>query len=175
MTRNSTHRTKSDMSGPMMLSTMVSDGGNSDPKANESAVTALEAARESGSRIARMTTMPIAISFCARKLRAFVRKKMLKTLSMLENRLAPPQSRPAKEMRASGPVMCTRLLVSRLTMFIDQSLENFCAKVLIVFTACSFHATRDPGLPCTYTMHNPCRDRCVYRGPDGCVRSDGDA
>src|SRR2546423_421131 len=60
-------------------------------------------------------------------------------------------------------------------MFIDQSLENFCAKVLSVVIVCSFHVTHDPGLPCTYTTQDPCRDRCVYRGPDGCVRSDGDA
>ena len=34
---------------------------------------------------------------------------MLKTFSMLENRLEPPQTMPAREMRVSGPVMCTRL------------------------------------------------------------------
>jgi hypothetical protein len=31
-----------------------------------------------------------------------------------------------------GKTAVSRLQVSRLTMFIDQSLENFCAKVLIV-------------------------------------------
>src|SRR5919199_684823 len=74
-----------------------------------------------------------------------------------------------------GKMVVSRLQVSRLTMFIDQSLENFCAKVLIAVIVRSFHATHDPGLPCTYTMHNPCHDTCIYRRPDRCVRSDGDA
>src|ERR671932_137483 len=65
-----------------------------------------------------------------------------------------------------GKMVVSRLQVSRLTMFIDQSLENFCAKVLIVVIVRSFHTVHDPRL--AYSR-NRCQSRTLVpsRARDG--------